>query len=95
MAGTLKGVLSQRLIPKVCEECRGSGCSGCAGSGLTGRVLAAEFLRIDGQLTDAISNGAQRPELQRLAKENGFRPMRDLVEMGGNVGADAAHPSMN
>jgi general secretion pathway protein E len=46
-------VLNQRLIRKVCEQCRGSGCEACLQTGFRGRVPVAEFVCLDERLRAA------------------------------------------
>lgn len=38
MEGTLRGVIIQQLVKRVCKKCRGSGCEACGGTGYYGRV---------------------------------------------------------
>lgn len=38
-------VLNQRLIRRLCRQCRGDGCEACLGSGFHGRVPVVEWLR--------------------------------------------------
>ncbi|MBO9471091.1 Flp pilus assembly complex ATPase component TadA [Endozoicomonas sp. G2_2] len=49
-----------------CERCRG---------GYRGRTVIAEFLTIDETLSEMISDGATRAQLERHAVTQGFRPM--------------------
>lgn len=38
MTGTLRGVVVQRLVRRICVHCRGTGCERCGGTGFRGRV---------------------------------------------------------
>lgn len=40
-------VINQRLIRRVCRECRGGGCASCLRTGYHGRVPLVEWLRLD------------------------------------------------
>ncbi|WP_208353078.1 GspE/PulE family protein [Pseudaestuariivita rosea] len=86
LASTLRGVLSQRLVRKHCHDCGGAGCETCGQSGRKGRIVVSELLHIDGQLADAIAEGAKSNELRSLAAKTGFQPIenaaRDLLKSG-------------
>lgn len=43
-------VLNQRLVRRLCETCRGSGCEACVQTGYRGRVPVVESVRLDEQL---------------------------------------------
>lgn len=40
---TVRGVLAQTLVPRVCEACGGVGCSVCSGTGFGGRKVEVEL----------------------------------------------------
>jgi type II secretory ATPase GspE/PulE/Tfp pilus assembly ATPase PilB-like protein len=73
-------VLNQRLVRRVCRQCRGSGCDSCLGTGYQGRQPILESVRITEavrrQLRDSGPETIQaRPSLQDAAKamvENGL-----------------------
>nr|WP_281356700.1 GspE/PulE family protein [Sulfitobacter algicola] len=73
LASTLRGVLSQRLIQRLCVECGGDGCENCEKSGRKGRIVVSELLHINDDLTQAIAAGAKSNELRSLAAETGFQ----------------------
>ncbi len=93
VASALFGVLSQRLVRRICPQCRGSGightgtrCRHCSGSGYRGRTGIYELLRINDELRGAIV--ARRPsgEIHAVACRNGMIPLledgRRKVETG-------------
>ena len=92
VASALFGVLSQRLVRRVCPHCRGAGsgpagrCRNCGGSGYRGRTGIYELLRIDDELRGAIV--AKRPsgEINEIARRNGMIPLledgQSKVEQG-------------
>jgi type II secretory ATPase GspE/PulE/Tfp pilus assembly ATPase PilB-like protein len=43
-------VLNQRLIRRVCRDCRGAGCGNCLQTGFRGRAPVVEWLRLDENL---------------------------------------------
>lgn len=55
---------------------RGAGCSACLDSGYRGRIGVFELLIVDEALKNAISTGAPRSELARLAAESGMVSIR-------------------
>ncbi len=101
VAATLEGVLAQRLVRRICDDCRvayeapaeqvalvsggpavgrrleqGAGCSACRGSGYRGRVGLFELLVVDDEIKDAITGGARRADLWRLALQAGMATLR-------------------
>ncbi|MBI5209809.1 MAG: Flp pilus assembly complex ATPase component TadA [Elusimicrobia bacterium] len=50
----LVGVVSQRLVRRLCPECKGRGCGACNGAGVRGRLALAEVLDL------------RQPEARRL-----------------------------
>ncbi len=112
MATALKGVISQRLVRRICPHCRqgytpspedlrnfgldpdagdvqfyrGAGCPECFNSGYRGRIVVAEALIIDRNISDVIYHHQPREDLQAAVKASGFQSIfanaRDLVLKG-------------
>jgi len=53
------------------------GCQECHGTGYIGRIAIIELLTIDQAFQPAIINGLDMPDIERLARERGFRTMFD------------------
>ena len=49
VTATLELILNQRLLRRLCLQCRGAGCAACLQTGYQGRVVAAEWFRVDDQ----------------------------------------------
>ncbi|MBO5924284.1 MAG: type II/IV secretion system protein, partial [Lentisphaeria bacterium] len=88
VASALFGVMSQRLVRKVCTVCNGSGkdesmpngrCRNCNGTGFRGRTGIYEFLRVNDELREAISHNQPSSVLEKIAVKNG---MKTLLEDG-------------
>ena len=86
LSSTLLGILAQRLLRKLCTDCRtrdaqgrwhAPGCPACGHSGYSGRTGVYELLEINEQLRAAIhaSEGEQR--LRELARAQGFRTLHE------------------
>jgi type II secretory ATPase GspE/PulE/Tfp pilus assembly ATPase PilB-like protein len=82
----VKGILNQRLVRRLCTECRrqtsgaegapgwqAAGCGACGGSGYHGRMLLAELLRPDARLRQAILDRLDTPGLEAAAQRPGRR----------------------
>lgn len=54
-----------------------TGCDDCAHTGYKGRFAVYEIATITPRLQAAIANGADEDQLETLAREDGFTPMRD------------------
>ncbi len=81
VASALAGVLSQRLVRKICRECGGTGrdrerdgkCRVCDGSGFKGRTGIFELMVIDDELRRAIESSRTSQEIEAIARKNGMR----------------------
>ncbi len=94
VTSSISAVVSQRLIRKLCGECRrpedgrfkSAGCPVCLGTGFRGRVLISEMVQLDSDLRKAILAKADLDELQALLKSHGHTTLltdgRRLVETG-------------
>jgi len=78
VAGGLAGVVAQRLVRRVCAECRGRGCEQC-GDGHRGRTGVFQVLTLTDPLRDAISREEPSAHIRQLAAEAGM----------GTLGSDA------
>jgi type II secretory ATPase GspE/PulE/Tfp pilus assembly ATPase PilB-like protein len=70
----VRGILNQRLVRRVCPQCRQSdgepaGCDACAGTGYRGRLLLAELLTLHPALRRAVLAKADLFALQAAAAE--------------------------
>jgi type II secretory ATPase GspE/PulE/Tfp pilus assembly ATPase PilB-like protein len=56
IAGSAQLILNQRLVRKLCVQCRGAGCGTCLQTGYHGRVPLAESLRVTPELRRCVTN---------------------------------------
>ena len=77
LAATLKGVVAQRLVRKICRHCGGKGCENCRGTGYSGRIALHEILRVDKNLRSLILNSRDLDEIKTFALENGLKTLAD------------------
>jgi len=86
LSSSLLGVLGQRLLRKLCPECRqatddgywrAQGCPACSNTGYAGRTGAYELLRVDEQMRQAIHAQEGESKLRALATAQGFRSIRE------------------
>ncbi|WP_162178359.1 GspE/PulE family protein [Parvularcula oceani] len=73
LAATLNGVVSQRLVSRLCTACTGRGCGACGETGRRGRVAVAEALTVNDSVAEAIRAGA--PEAVLREKDSQFVPI--------------------
>ncbi len=88
----LAGVLSQRLVRRVCKECKGAmlrdgkRCKHCGGTGYKGRIGIYELMIINENLRNAIRDNASSSEINAIAIKNGMVPLidcgRELIRQG-------------
>ncbi len=82
---TLIGVLSQRLIRKVCPDChnqsgRVHSCTTCSGSGHHGRMPLYELMPMNNEIREQIHNGVTADSIRRLALESGMVTMEQYAQ---------------
>ncbi|RMG16944.1 MAG: type II/IV secretion system protein [Planctomycetota bacterium] len=100
VASTLRAVIAQRLVRRLCRACRVArpapvetlallggeghvevfaprGCPVCSGTGYRGRLALVEALWFDATLAEAVARGEDAPALVRLARERGYRTLRE------------------
>ena len=87
VASTVQAVLAQRLVRKVCEECRGEGCSGCRNTGYRGRIGVYELLLMDEAITKVFLAGADAAALRRAMVASGARTLADDAQRLIHAGA--------
>ena len=76
-AATLKGVVAQRLVRKICPHCGGKGCEHCRGTGYSGRIALHEILCVDKNLRNLILNSRDLDEIKASALEAGLKTLAD------------------
>lgn len=86
LAATLKGVIAQRLVRKICPECKkigeddtfeAAGCENCYFTGYSGRIALHEVLYIDKNLRSVINNSREIDEIRNFALKSGLKTLAD------------------
>jgi general secretion pathway protein E len=80
IGSTLLGVVAQRLVRRLCGECRNepgrsAGCKACQGSGYAGRLAVCEALEITDALKTELRRGVTASQVKSAALAAGFEPM--------------------
>ena len=84
LAATLRGVVAQRLVRKLCPHCKklcadgtfeAVGCSECRNTGYSGRLALHEILSIDKNLRSLILNSRDLDEIRTAALEGGLKTL--------------------
>lgn len=80
IASGLKGIISQRLLRRICTSCKGSGCDHCFHSGYRGRIGVFEVMLVQEELRRCILEGADRQKFLETAKrESRYVPMAEYA----------------
>ena len=87
LSSSLLGVLAQRLVRKLCEQCkepdpvaggwRAVGCMACGKTGFQGRTGVHELLLVDDPIRSLIHRQESEAEIRKLARQNGLQTMRE------------------
>ena len=80
VAAVLKLVIAQRLVRKVCPECKTCGCGNCSHTGYFGRTVAAECIPVELELSDMIAGGCTIEQLRLYLRKTNFRDIFDDAE---------------
>ena len=89
LADTLKVVLSQRLVRRLCAHSREKEkavCSRCRGTGYSGRVPAYEILRVNRTISERIKSGIQGNELIEPGENIFFHSFSQTIQRLINEG---------
>jgi len=86
VSSSLAGVLSQRLVRKICTVCGAKGeieegvkCKNCNGRGFKGRIGIFELMTVHEDIRDCINRGDDSSAIAQVALRHGMRP---LIEDG-------------
>lgn len=63
--------------PPVIYQAKQGGCQACKGQGYKGRIAVAEILTFDEDMNSLLARNATKAELKEMAKQKGFKSMRD------------------
>ncbi|MDO4683855.1 MAG: type II secretion system ATPase GspE [Lautropia sp.] len=87
LSSSLIGIMAQRLVRKLCPNCREEdpvtgawravGCLACNRTGFQGRTGIYEIVSVDDEMRALIHRSAGEGELRAAARANGFRTMRE------------------
>jgi general secretion pathway protein E len=87
LSSSLLGVLAQRLVRKLCTQCRepdpvtghwrSTGCLACNRTGFQGRTGVHELLTVDDDIRGLIHRGESESKIRETALANGMSSMRD------------------
>jgi type IV pilus assembly protein PilB len=90
VSGGLSGVVAQRLVRRLCRDCRGRGCSECD-EGYRGRTGVYQVLSVSDALRDEISGAGSTSEIRRLAAEAGMSGLDSDARRAVASGLTGAH----
>lgn len=86
LGSSLRGVLAQRLVRKLCSHCQAKGCTHCGETGYSGRSGIFELLVTGDTIRAKIHNREAEADIRAAALAAGMRSMRDdgekLVQSG-------------
>jgi general secretion pathway protein E len=77
LSSSLLGVLAQRLVRKLCPQCRGPGCAECGYTGYQGRTGIFELMVANDAIRAQIHNRAAEADIRETALQVGMTLMRD------------------
>jgi general secretion pathway protein E len=75
VTSTVNGVLAQRLVRRLCQQCHGKGCDPCRRTGFHGRMVITEFLTMTDEIRKLVMKHADARELRAAAVAGGMLTM--------------------
>lgn len=87
LASTMELIIAQRLVRRICENCRysytenkqtvykGKGCNVCNNTGYKGRIAIFEFIQITAQMQDLILKNPSSKEIWKIASKQGSKTL--------------------
>jgi type II secretory ATPase GspE/PulE/Tfp pilus assembly ATPase PilB-like protein len=79
ISDVLKCSFAQRLVRKICTQCKGTGCSLCSYIGFRGRIGIYEIMHVNRDIRHLITNKASGDKIRDAARISG---MKSLYEDG-------------
>jgi len=77
LSSSLRGVLAQRLVRKLCTACHGAGCAECALTGYAGRTGVFERLLTTDAIRSRIHEQGSEADIRAAAQRDGMALMRE------------------
>ncbi len=71
-------LLKQMKLPADLKPCIGKGCKSCNNSGYKGRQGIYEILKVSEDMQDGILKNLTIPEMEKVAKKEGFQTMQEI-----------------
>ena len=96
VSSALFGVLSQRLVRKICPDCHATGningvkCRRCNGTGFKGRCGIFELLVLNDEIRTAVTRDASSAELEEIAVRHGMITLKQDGEAKVRAGITTA-----
>lgn len=76
ISSSVIGILAQRLVRTICEECKGKGCKVCLSTGFKGRTGIFELMLADEEIRKLTAAKASSDELRKAAVKAGMKTLR-------------------
>ena len=77
LASSLKYIISQRLVLKLCNVCNEDGCEMCNYKGFFGRLCIAESLKIDNEIKKMLMQDDFLIAIEEYLKQNSYKTILD------------------
>lgn len=70
ISSVLKYSIAQRLVRKICKDCKGKGCNKCSNTGYNGRTVVTEIMKVDDTISQMINENKTDLEIKEYLKKN-------------------------
>ncbi len=71
LTSSLRLILNQRLLRKICSKCKSKGCADCNNTGYKGRLLLLEAMALNAEMRSTILQRADRATLESVFVNSG------------------------
>lgn len=80
LSASLRGVMSQRLVRRVCGTCTGAGCTACDNSGYQGRIVVTELMPIPIDAAEELAHIKSSAQLPANSLLRQFKTLRQSAQ---------------
>jgi len=77
ISSSINAILAQRLVRKICQSCKGSGCGICNNAGFKGRIGIFEFMTMTEKIRQLVIERASSSVIKKVAREEGMKTLRE------------------
>ena len=76
ISSSVVGIIAQRLVRRICRDCKGKGCPACQQTGFKGRIGIYELMVMNNELKTLTNDRTSQEIIREAALKNGMKSLR-------------------